>query len=262
MIFYFTATGNSFFAVEKLRSENEIIVSITKSYHDSHYTFDAKHEQNIGFVFPVYFFGIPYIVAKFIHRIELLLPPNPYIYLVLTCGGATGQAGRLFKHALAAKGIPLHTQFAVKMPDNYIPFFTVPNIEKQQRILSHAAASLIVIQQKILHHANGDHNRCKGPLPALLTKFIYPRYDKTRYTKKFRVADACNGCGLCVNFCPDKAIALQGKHPVWVKPQCSLCLACVHRCPKHAIDFGSGTRNKTRYVNAALSREKYALVTK
>ena len=92
MIFYFTATGNSFFAVEKLRSENETIVSIAKSYRDSHYTFDAKNEHNIGFVFPVYFFGIPYIVAKFIHRIEIAMPYNAYVYLVLTCGGATGNA--------------------------------------------------------------------------------------------------------------------------------------------------------------------------
>lgn len=262
MIFYFTATGNSFFAVEQLRSENETIVSIAKSYRDAHYTFDAKHDHNIGFVLPVYFFGIPYIVAKFIHRIELLLPPNPYVYLVLTCGSTTGQAGRLFKHAIAGKGIALNAQFAVKMPNNYIPSFNVPNVEKQQRMLNRAAASLTLIHQEIHHHVNGDQNHCKGPLPLLLTKFFYPRYEKIRKTKKFRVSDACNGCGICAQICPDKAIAIQEKHPVWVKAQCSLCLACVHRCPKHAIDFGTSTRNKTRYVNTALSREKYALVDK
>lgn len=259
MIFYFTATGNSFFAVEKLRSKNETIVSIAQSLRNSNYAFDATHEQSIGFVFPVYFFGIPNAVVEFIQRLELKLPQNPYIYLVLTCGGAAGQTGRLFEQALATKEIPLFAQFAVKMPDTYIPLFTVPSVEQQQQILKRANADLLDIQKQICRQVKGDYIRCKGPLPTLVTKLIYPRYNKSRNTKKFRVSDSCDGCGLCASICPEEAIALQEKRPTWVKNQCSLCLACVHRCPKQAIDFGSGTRNKIRYLNDALSREKQAL---
>jgi Pyruvate/2-oxoacid:ferredoxin oxidoreductase delta subunit len=260
MIFYFTATGNSFFAVEKLRRNNEPIVSITRSYHDSSYNFDAKNEQSIGFVFPVYFFGLPNIVAKFLRRMELVMPYNAYVYIVMTCGGATGKTGRQARRALAAKGITVNAEFAVKMPDTYIPLFSVPNANKQRQILERAAASLTIIQQQVIRRMNGDLNNCKGMLPGLLSKCIYPRYEKARQTKRFRLANNCNGCGHCAKFCPDKAIVMQEKRPVWVKPSCSLCLACVHRCSRKAIDYGGATRNKERFVNPALKRERYALV--
>lgn len=49
----------------------------------------------------------------------------------------------------------------------------------------------------------------------------------------------CKGCGICVAFCPRKALALDGEGKVYVaKPEeCSRCRLCELRCPDFAISL-------------------------
>ncbi|MCX5715626.1 MAG: ferredoxin family protein [Candidatus Omnitrophica bacterium] len=54
--------------------------------------------------------------------------------------------------------------------------------------------------------------------------------------------DFCKGCGLCVFFCPDKALShqkkfnIKGFHPAKWKGSCSLCGKCFIVCPDFAIE--------------------------
>ncbi|NLK86291.1 MAG: 4Fe-4S binding protein [Clostridiaceae bacterium] len=57
------------------------------------------------------------------------------------------------------------------------------------------------------------------------------------------------GCGLCAEKCPDNAIEIKSRRPVWVKGTCSMCLGCLHRCPQFSIQFGSKTQNHGQYQN-------------
>jgi 2-oxoglutarate ferredoxin oxidoreductase subunit delta len=47
----------------------------------------------------------------------------------------------------------------------------------------------------------------------------------------------CKGCGLCVEFCPMKVLALNDEgHPVVVVPEkCTACHWCDTHCPDFAI---------------------------
>jgi 2-oxoglutarate ferredoxin oxidoreductase subunit delta len=47
----------------------------------------------------------------------------------------------------------------------------------------------------------------------------------------------CKGCGLCVEFCPMKVLALNGDgHPLVVAPEkCTACHWCDTHCPDFAI---------------------------
>ncbi len=47
----------------------------------------------------------------------------------------------------------------------------------------------------------------------------------------------CKGCGLCVEFCPMKVLALdEDAHPVVVAPEkCTACHWCDTHCPDFAI---------------------------
>jgi len=47
-------------------------------------------------------------------------------------------------------------------------------------------------------------------------------------------ADACMGCGLCVDICKEKALVLQDEKPLLDKSRCVLCADCIQSCPTDA----------------------------
>lgn len=48
--------------------------------------------------------------------------------------------------------------------------------------------------------------------------------------------DICDGCGECVDVCPENAIRLVDEKPVINDIMCSGCGACIPACPKNALD--------------------------
>ena len=59
MIFYFTGTGNSQYAAQRLASEDERLVSVVECLRKDNYHFDIAENESVGLVFPVYFGGLP-----------------------------------------------------------------------------------------------------------------------------------------------------------------------------------------------------------
>jgi 2-oxoglutarate ferredoxin oxidoreductase subunit delta len=64
-----------------------------------------------------------------------------------------------------------------------------------------------------------------------------------KVNKKVHIyGDFCKGCGLCIFFCPDKALSAgkkfntKGFHPAEWKGPCSLCGRCYIICPDFAIE--------------------------
>jgi len=50
----------------------------------------------------------------------------------------------------------------------------------------------------------------------------------------------CVGCAICVDVCPDAALAMGPNDlgPVWLADRCTACGECVHECPTAAITLG------------------------
>jgi Pyruvate/2-oxoacid:ferredoxin oxidoreductase delta subunit len=50
----------------------------------------------------------------------------------------------------------------------------------------------------------------------------------------------CVGCAICVDVCPEAALAMGSDdlRPVWLADRCTACAECVHECPTAAITLG------------------------
>lgn len=251
MIFYFSATGNSRHAAAKIAERNgDRLISIAKAMKTGELTFQAGAGEDIGIVTPVYFWGIPDIVHRFLKTVKLSgHGTDRYVYCVLTYGTVTGGASSMIMSDLKENfGLTISAVFAVQTVDTYLPMFSVVDENKNQKVLQKAETELAEVAEKVADRTVGDYNYDRGAW-ALLWPAAQLVYDHVRKTKKFAVSDACISCGLCMRQCPDSVITLKEGKPVWTKERCSLCLGCVHRCPKNAICFGGKTQGKGQYQN-------------
>lgn len=242
MIFYFTGTGNSLFAAKRLLADGEELINIADAVNNNQYKYAVNSGENVGFVFPVYFYTVPKIVNEFVSRLEI--DGIKYTYAVITCGGGISQAGTVLKKALSKRNIELNLVTPLLMPDNSMLFYQIPPMEESYGRLNAAEKELTKIKEII-----NNRTEVKIGTNTFVSDLIGVGYNLCDKTAKFYAEDSCIGCGLCAKNCPQNAIVMNDGKPQWVKSQCQKCSACINRCPKQAIQYGKVTKKRNRYVN-------------
>ncbi len=245
MVFYFSATGNSRH-IAKLIAEKtgDRYADITEFVKNDFRNFVFDKKENIGFVFPVYNFGLPVTLCRFIEKLNMNMNGN-YVFTVATYGGFSGGASKIIKKRLAEKNIKINAQFSVRMPDTWTPVYNLSDKNKNAERNKKADKTAEIIIKKIIRKKNGNHDRRRIPL----SDYFYKDYESLRRTSSLSVDKNCIGCGLCAKNCPENAIEIQSDRPVWVKEKCAMCLGCLHRCPQFAIQRGENTRKHGQYIH-------------
>lgn len=240
MIYYFSATGNSRYAAEKLAVKtNDKAVSIVDAMKNGIPNY-GKQEKT-GFVFPVYFWGLPEIIKRFASMPAVRKSLGDYVYCVITCGANTGSADKMLAKIL---GRDFDYSFSLRMPDNYVILYDPCTKEKARQFLRHSDKELDTVCEEI----NGLEAKRGGSVQGEIKSiFISKLYNIFRTTKKFYADDKCISCGMCAKLCPDEAIVIKNGSPMWIKNKCQHCTACINRCPTQAIQFGKKTAERGRY---------------
>ena len=255
MIFYFSGSGNSYYAANVIAEKLDTpLISMAKCLQSSKLDFDARHDKYCGFVFPVHFWGVPYLVTEFIKNINMKLTSDTYVFAVYTCGGGAGNTSKMIEKLLKKSGITLSSVFSIKQIDIFDPLFKIPPKDKQEEVILKSNIELENIIKHIQNLDKGDYDENKGTLPFLATSILYPFYSYYRNTYKFRVSDLCTACKKCESICPLKIIEIKDNKPIWKQKKCTLCFACMHICPAQAINYGNvlfffDSKNKGRYRN-------------
>jgi ferredoxin len=246
-IYYFTATGNSFYTARLLADGvgDSTLIPIVKTLNSG----ESVTGERIILVFPVYMYRAPKIVCRFAAKIKKAAS----ICAVVTMGGESGTTFNQLRSILRKNSLDLHAAFRVKMPDNFFTAYenAVPD-DKQKKKLDEASGR---ITEVVNHIKNGDHIIEKDT--SFLKTWIWPGiwfaagyYSIPWLAKKsFVVEQSCNGCGTCAEVCPVGNIIMTDGKPVW-SDHCELCLACRHWCPCKAIHFGKTNKGRrTQYRN-------------
>jgi ferredoxin len=249
-IFYFTGTGNSMMIARDLAAQlgnGTEITSIPQAIHKE----IVLSSECIGFIMPVYFWGMPLMVEDFIKK--LAMGKAKYIFAVVTFGGKPGSTLYQIDDLLKQKGVELSAGFEIQLPENYIPLYNLPSPAEQEnqikngKIKIREIAEMISSRQK--HEINQDST---GFIIRILSVLFHKRSAKFhKDAAKFWVTEKCNDCGTCKLICPVQNIRLDDGRPRWGN-KCEQCLACIHWCPTQAIEFGEKTLNRKRYRNPEL----------
>ncbi len=252
MIFYFTGTGNSLYAAKlTAQTTNEKLLYIPGELDRGKLTYEIQEGELLGFVFPVYAWGPPFLVLDFIKQMKIS-GKIPYVFLIVTCGDDEGNTTKKIRKELDAKGFALDSSLTLSMPNNYIIGFDVDAKELQREKLEKAEHKLKSFHQILLARKKGEYFVHPGNMPGMKSSLINPLFNHFALsTKRFYATDQCVSCGLCEKLCPVHTIRVEGK-PAWGK-KCTQCLACINRCPVHAIQYGKGTLSKGRYLHPDLN---------
>lgn len=240
MIFTFSATGNSYH-VSRLVSEATGVpkIDLAAAVRYKRFLYDAKGED-VGFVFPVYFLGLPSMVREFAEKVEVRNPGR--VFCIMTCGVTSGAAGEMLQETLGRR-LHIDSYFDVIMPDNAVFYMDVIPEEEQRRVLAEADDHITSIIGKLKEGAVGDFREHASPGDV----GMHSQYDELRVTEPFTINDRCIECRICEEVCPEQIIKIYHRKPVWDEEKCSMCMSCINLCPKKAIEYGDITKERGRY---------------
>lgn len=255
MIFWFSGTGNSLYAAKTLSEElGEKMVDIAEMIKKRRFVFSIGENETVGFVFPVYFGGLPEPVKRFISRFRIEDNPTAYTYAVITNGGTPCGCDAMLKKALDERRIKLNCTFDLCMPDNYVLMYNPSTEKEQKRRLERADVQLQKIVLLIRHrNRRGYRSTATG---RISTRVLYPFYVHGCKTKKFFADYRCTGCGKCAAECPVNAIEMVKGKPRWKSDKCAHCLHCIASCPRKALQYGKNTAKRSRYLHECMKTER------
>lgn len=248
-LYYFTGTGNSLWFAKQMQEHilDCKIKSIPEAIDKGQL---AVEEESIGIVTPLYFFGLPEVVLRFIKESDL--STTRYTFIVVTHGGPPIIEGGVIEQTEALmeeKDMRLDASFMQWMPGNFIVWYGALPGFIQNFLLKYAERRASQIAKIV---SNGGSRRERGN--PLVTRTIaqkeYPKWlnNLSAADEGFWATDACNACGICEKVCPVKNVRFQNGTPQW-QHTCQQCMACIQYCPNEAIQYKKVTQNRKRYRN-------------
>ena len=237
VIYWFSGTGNSLAVAKELAKQcgDSQLIPVSQALENP-----QPPAGRIGLVFPVYGWGPPALVARFIEKFNAW--PDAYIFSVITYGGSPGGTLAVLRRMLQKRGLDLSAGWGVKMPENYPPLGGAPAPEKQQAINSAASEKVRQIATELQQSPRGQYEK-SAAVWRMLSRIVYPLFCKNipRADRSFRADEKCNGCGICAKVCPVKDIEMVDGKPKWLG-RCEQCYACFHWCPQQAVQYGRSSK--------------------
>jgi len=250
-IFYFSGTGNSLYVARKISFALSPCVIVPAEKYNS----EEIYADILGFVFPVYAWGLPKIFINLLQQIKI--KGNPYIFAVATCGSYEGDVFKIVKIILIRKNLKLNGTFVLKMPGNYFPLYGAKSSQKQEKQLKKVDGKINEIKNAVLKRKKLPEKE-SNPLSFFLTKVVYrfalsffKKLDRLFYTNSF-----CNSCGICVKVCPVRNIKLVNGRPKWLG-KCQQCMRCICWCPVKAINVRFIPQKRRRYRHPEFNCEDF-----
>ena len=194
MIFYFSGTGNTKWAAERLAeiTGEELLFIPEIAGSDCHFL--LQEDERIGFCFPVHGWRPPFLVREFIKKLTFENAQGHYCYILCTAGDNIGETVRLFQKDLSEIGLHADSVCSLIMPESYVglPFMDVdkPDKERQKKEAARKRIETFGIKCGL----------CSKVCPVKNIDF------KNDNIPSWKHNGQCLTCFACYHHCPNHAI--------------------------------------------------------
>jgi len=207
-------------------------------------------EDEVGFASPTHGFNFPPITLRFLFRFPRA-PRRNRAFIVNTRAGVrffgrclpglSGAAQLLAALVLWLKGYRVVGMRPIDLPSNWISLH--PGL-REDNIRAITARSEEIARRSAERMLDGKRDlRALWDLPQdlLIAPITIGYYLVGRFwlAKSFVASRACDGCGVCVEQCPVRAVRMVDGRPFW-SYRCESCMRCMNQCPKRAIETAHG----------------------
>lgn len=241
-IYFFTGTGNSL-KVAKDIAESLTECEIVAIYKDVEIDIPTGYER-IGFVFPVYYFGLPDMVADFIRRAKLSKENAAYYFAVSTPGGLSGKPIVQLDRLLSEKGLHLDYGTKIRMNANYIVSYGSIGLYYVTAMKAYDKH----IKKIISNIKNMDSNNIEKYSERYENIYLNSIKKVHNMDEGYNTSDSCISCGICAKVCPAGNIKMSNGRPVF-HHRCECCMACIQHCPQKALNYLDKTQKRKRYTH-------------
>jgi ferredoxin/flavodoxin len=254
LIFYFTSTGNSLAVAKRILDaspEGGELVSIPQAWDRPAVFYE---DYDVGFVFPVYSFGLPSMVKKFIEEASW---SADYTFAVATYGNLPGAVASNTQDLAEEHGKAIDYAATLLMVDNYLPLYdmedqiaAIPKKKTEegfQRILGD------ILAKKRVRTVAAQGLRAASALFKSRERLAM----SGTQAKHFVLGDECAKCGICSKVCPAGNISNGASGPEF-SDKCLYCLGCVHACPEKALRHAR-EKSAARWRHPEVSLEEIIL---
>ncbi len=238
-IFYFTASGNSLAIARTVaqRLGDTEVLPMAKHLHG----FAGTDEDRIGFVFPIYLWGLPRMVSEFASKLQTR--SGQHIFAIANGDGAAGQTLVQLRKILRANGSELHAGFVARADVSI--FHPGRDDDPRAQFVSRLFMRNLPPTANQYMDEIVDAVRRRAPHgPETTTPFVSALFGPLMRQmaqkelkigdKHFSVTEGCTSCGTCVRVCPRENVTLKDGRPLW-HHDCETCYACLLWCPERAI---------------------------
>ena len=242
IVFYFSGTGNCLKAAREISKELGETEIVSMGKREKYAV--KKQYDTVGFVYPVYFWGLPKRVIEFVESIDLGNSKDSYIYALTTFGGSAGNSlYQIYELLNKNHNVKMNYSAGLKMFSNYVIGYDMKvNVDEITKRSNEGLAPIIAA---IKARKNNKVNKL-----TKIFKFVNKRFIETVSVKdcNYTVGNDCTGCGICKEVCPVGNIEMVEGRPQY-KHTCEQCLACLQFCPKKLINYRNATQNRRRYTH-------------
>jgi ferredoxin len=204
-------------------------------------------DDAIGLIFPIYGFGIPKIVRRFLEKADW---KADYSFAIGTYGNIPGAAMTNLAKFAGKRRIQFDYMVNLLMVDNFLPGFE--RGEQIERLPQKKTDENLekIVSDIHTRKTNTPKSSLIMRVTTALIQGLLGRFLSDKAALDYIINEKCTCCGVCARVCPTGNISVNDK--VTFGGSCEACLGCVQNCPQNAIHL-KNEKSATRFRNVEVT---------